>query len=37
MACYEQYNIQLSYCMTLYVAKDHSLSTPVRLRSLSHP
>ena len=27
---YEDYSIQLSYCMTLYVAKDPSLSTPVR-------
>ena len=26
---YEDYSIQLSYCMTLYVAKDPSLSTPV--------
>ena len=25
---YEDYSIQLSYCMTLYVAKDPSLSTP---------
>lgn len=27
---YDQYSIQLSYCMTLYVAKDPSLSEPVR-------
>ena len=26
---YENYSIQLSYCMTLYVAKDPSLSCPV--------
>ncbi|KAK8816480.1 protein phosphatase 2A regulatory subunit B [Blastocystis sp. ATCC 50177/Nand II] len=26
---YEDYSIQLSYCMTLYVAKDPSLSTPI--------
>lgn len=26
---YESYSIQLSYCMTLYVAKDPSLSEPV--------
>ena len=26
---YESYSIQLSYCMTLYVAKDPSLSVPV--------
>ena len=26
---YENYSIQLSYCMTLYVAKDPSLSVPV--------
>lgn len=26
---YENYSIQLSYCMTLYVAKDPSLSEPV--------
>ena len=28
---YENYSIQLSYCMTLYVAKDPSLSEPVPL------
>lgn len=29
MRSYDRYGIQLSYCMTLYVAKDASLSTPV--------
>ena len=32
---YENYSIQLSYCMTLYVAKDPSLSEPVLSFSLS--
>lgn len=35
MASYEQYSTQLAYCMSLYVTKDHSLSTPVL--SLSSP
>ena len=33
---YETYSIQLSYCMTLYVAKDPSLSQPVGLSRSSH-
>ena len=35
MTSYEQYSTQLAYCMSLYVTKDHSLSTPVL--SLSSP
>lgn len=31
MAQYEEYSVQLSYCMALYVEKDRSLSAPVSL------
>ena len=31
MSQYEEYSVQLSYCMALYVEKDRSLSAPVAL------
>ena len=36
MRQYEEYNMQLSYCMTLYISKDVTLSRPVSLNLSLH-